>query len=189
MLIEKYCDVCKNSIHCCIFKNGGFVFVTPKNAKAIKKKINKDYSYFLEYSPFDRNIVEVLRTCDPSAEGGMRYLQLNKENRLLRLKTQKTGRCIFLKDSGRCKIYDVRPNVCRIFPFWVMRLLDNRIKIIEHGLDNKCGVLRSIAKPKVEIEDVLSKKDKLSLIKLFKAIEKEKNYVGTTKDQDKIRIR
>ncbi len=26
--------------------------------------------------------------------------------------------CIFLDESNRCKIYDVRPTQCRTFPFW-----------------------------------------------------------------------
>ncbi|EHQ34887.1 YkgJ family cysteine cluster protein [Methanoplanus limicola] len=29
------------------------------------------------------------------------------------------SRCIFLNESGRCRIYDIRPDICRTYPFMI----------------------------------------------------------------------
>lgn len=154
-------DCIKCGAKCCIFKNIGFSFVTLKNAEQIRRKTKKPYSYFLDYSPLSKNEVAMLRTCDPFLEGRMRYLQL-KHGRILRLKTKKGGKCIFLT-SERCEIYRIRPNICRIFPFWGIRLINRRIKIIEHGI-NKCSDINRLAKPETA-----------ALRRIFRDIEREFN--------------
>ena len=37
-------------------------------------------------------------------------------NRTFRLKQLAGGDCVFLDENRLCKIYDVRPNICRVFP-------------------------------------------------------------------------
>ncbi|MFB0561817.1 MAG: YkgJ family cysteine cluster protein [Candidatus Lokiarchaeia archaeon] len=31
------------------------------------------------------------------------------------------GKCIFLDENKTCKIYEIRPLICRCFPFWIER--------------------------------------------------------------------
>ncbi len=173
MSFIKICSRCNKKVHCCIFNDGGFVFASPKNARAIRQKIKKDYSYFLDYSPLPKNVVLDLKHSDPCLESSLRYSQLDSKSRILRLKTAKDGRCIFLGADGLCKIYSIRPNVCRIFPFWAMRLTSGRIKIIEHDLTHRCGAIESLAKEGCDIEESFSAKKKAELKKVFKNIEKE----------------
>jgi Fe-S-cluster containining protein len=173
MNFEINCRGCGKDAHCCIFEKGGFTFVSPKNAKDIKRKIKRDYSYFLDYSPLSKKVVDVLKNCDPALEGWMRYLQLDKENRILRLKTRKDGRCIFLGNNGRCRIYIIRPNICRIFPFWGMRLTNGRIKVIMHDVNPKCSAIKFFAKLHEDIEKALPISERIEIIKIFRDIEKE----------------
>lgn len=173
MDFESNCKRCGKDAHCCIFEKGGFTFTCPKNAKDIKRKINKDYSYFLDYSPLSKKVVDMLRNCDPALEGRMRYLQLDRENRILRLKTRKGGRCIFLGNNGRCKIYSIRPNICRIFPFWGIRLTNGRIKVIGHDVNPKCSAIKSLAKRHGDIEKALPSYEITAIRKIFRGIEKE----------------
>lgn len=34
------------------------------------------------------------------------------------IRIEETGRCAFLDQANRCRIYAVRPNQCRTYPFW-----------------------------------------------------------------------
>lgn len=177
MNFEKHCKKCRKGEHCCIFEDdSGFVFVGIKDAKNIKKKTNQDYSYFLDYSPSPKKMVYSLKTDDPSLEGRLRYKQLDKKNRLLKLKTQKEGRCIFLNDSNLCDIYEVRPNICKIFPFWAMKLNNGKTKIISHGIDPGCGIIRALYKQFPDIEQVLDKSEIKKIKKVFSAIKREHIY-------------
>ena len=161
------CKKCRKD--CCIFKNNsGFTFVGLSDARAIKRRIRKDYIYFLDYSPLPNIIVRKLKYDDPSLEGEMRYSQLDK-NRILRLKT-KDGRCIFLNDYGKCDIYSIRPNICRIYPFWAIKLNSGRIRVIAHDAYPKCSIIKSRTKLDFPI---LSKQKVQAIIKIFRKIEKE----------------
>ncbi|MFA6889369.1 MAG: YkgJ family cysteine cluster protein [Candidatus Woesearchaeota archaeon] len=156
------CTTCKKNDHCCIFNRDGFCFVGLKNAEKIKKKINKDYSYFLDYSPLSKKLINELKTDDPVLEGALRYKQLD-EGKILRLKTQKNGRCIFLQKNGKCAIYDIRPNICKIFPYWVMKLTNGKMKVIAHDPFFKCNIFK----------DILPKQEITNLKKVFKEIQRE----------------
>ncbi len=177
MYYNKFCCACAKDVHCCTFNNkSGFTFVGTNDAKKIKNKTKKEYSEFLDYSPVPSNIVSVLKNDDPSLEGKLRYSQLDKENRLLRLKTKKDGTCVFLDEKKRCTIYNIRPNICRIFPFWAMKLLSGKIKIIEHDEEPKCGIVKSKNKKYEDIEEGLSEKEKKEIKTLFREIKKENKY-------------
>ncbi len=166
MNLNKYCKACKKEVHCCIFKNNsGFTFVGIKDAKRIKDKTKKEYNEFLDYSPLPEKLIAELKCDDPSLEGALRHSQLNNK-RLLRLKIKKDGRCIFLDDSGKCQIYIIRPNVCKIFPFWAMRLENKKIKVIEHDVYPKCPLVKK----------ALLNKQKSLIKKIFRDIEKEDIY-------------
>jgi Fe-S-cluster containining protein len=167
MDFKKHCKTCSPKKHCCIFKeNIGFTFFSLSNAKEIKKKIKKDYSFFLDYSPLPKKTIKLLKEGDPALEGYLRYSLLDKMGRLLRLKTKRDGRCIFLNDDKKCEIYDIRPNICKIYPFWAVRLIDDSIKVIAHDPESGCPALENL-------DETLSKKEINSIKKLFRLIEKE----------------
>lgn len=178
MDFRHYCKNCNRYAHCCIFKNKfEFAFVGLNDAKRIKRFIKKDYNYFLDYSPLPKSVVKRLREGDPSLEGTLRYKQLDK-NRLLRLKSKKDKRCIFLDKNNCCEIYEVRPNICKIYPFWAMKLINGRIKIVPHGTESKCNNLTFINKNWEDVEKGLSKKEILDIKKVFsKIVNENKNYV------------
>jgi Fe-S-cluster containining protein len=172
---ETHCKVCKKDVHCCIFKKDtGFTYVGIKDAEKIKKRIKKDYSYFLDYSPLPKKILTALKNDDPVLEGSLRFSQLDKEKRILRLKTKKDGRCIFLNDNGRCDIYSIRPNICKIFPFWAIRLTNGKLKVIEHDIAPRCLIIKSLNKKDKDIEKALPKKEISRIKKIAKDIVKEK---------------
>ncbi|MDP2749319.1 MAG: YkgJ family cysteine cluster protein [Nanoarchaeota archaeon] len=196
---ENNCKKCQKDAHCCIFKkNVGFTFVGIKDAKRIKQLIKKDYDYFLDYSPVSKEIVVCLKNCDPALEGALRYSQLDKHNNILRLKTKKDGRCIFLDKQNHCDIYSIRPNICRIYPFWAVELIDGKIKVIPHDIQSKCGVIKSLVKrqnneqKEKEIDEILSREEKSEIKKIFKQIKMEdlfykKNIIKFIKDNDLIK--
>jgi len=47
------------------------------------------------------------------------------------LMSGRNGKCVFLSDNG-CKIFDARPGMCRIFPFWFKEEGDEIKITIEH---------------------------------------------------------
>lgn len=170
MYFEGNCKECRKDWHCCIFKNNsGFAFVGIQDARNIKRRIKKDYSYFLDYSPLPKKVINLLRYEEPALEGKIRYSQLDKGS-LLRLRTKKDGMCIFLNDYGKCEIYSIRPNVCKIFPFWAMKLTNGRIKVIEHDAYPKCSIVTK------DIGKNISRKKVLTIKKIFRKIEKENDY-------------
>jgi Fe-S-cluster containining protein len=174
MEYKSKCGMCGEESHCCIFKSSSeFAFVGIRTARDIKKKTGKDYSYFLDYSPLPKKAVNALRDDDPALEGMMRYQQLDK-NRILRLKAKKDGRCIFLGDNGCCSIYSFRPNICRMFPFWAIKLTDRSVKVIRHDFDIECGAISHVSE---EVEEHISKKEIQAIKKLFNDMIKEnKDY-------------
>ena len=46
-----------------------------------------------------------------------RYL-VRYDDKIKSLSIEKDGRCTFLGDNNRCRIYPVRPQQCRSYPFW-----------------------------------------------------------------------
>jgi Fe-S-cluster containining protein len=43
-----------------------------------------------------------------------------------RMKKRKSGRCVFLNENDRCSIYEIRPLICRFFPFELKDLGEER---------------------------------------------------------------
>lgn len=174
---EITCNNCPKDAHCCVFeKNKGFVFVGIKDAEKIRKKTKHDYSYFLDYSSLPKSVVNILRTDDKLAEGGVRYSQLDKNGSLLRLKKQKNGKCIFLNQKKLCEIYSIRPNICRIYPYWAIKLINGKIKIIPHDFESKCKLIKTNLKKQKDIEQIINKKEAAEIKRTFKKIIEEDKY-------------
>jgi Fe-S-cluster containining protein len=174
-IFESYCKICKKNVHCCIFKhNAGFTFVGLQDAKKIKRKIRKEYTHFIDYSVLPIRTINALKNNDAVLEGALRYDQLDQESRLLRLKTKEDGRCIFQNDVGKCDIYSARPKICRIYPFWAIRLTDGTLKIITHDPYPRCGIIKRILSQNKnnnhDIESALSKKQRIEIKKTFNQI-------------------
>jgi len=149
------CLKCKS--HCCV---GGFAFVGINDAKKIKKFTGLDYKEFLDYSKLSKKVLKMLKEDDPVLEGTLRY-SLVKDGRLLRIKNDK--KCFFFK-NGKCSIYSVRPKICRIYPYWCVKLISGRIKVIEHDSENTCAIC--------DVDNV----DETEIKKLFNDILKEAKY-------------
>lgn len=170
-LFESFCKRCRKNAHCCIFKGKSeFAFVSAKDAKKIKRAIKKEYDYFLDYSPFPKKIINELKNEDPTLEGALRLSQL-KDNRILRLKSKKDRRCIFLNDYEKCDIYQIRPNICRIYPFWAIKLNNKKIKIIPHNTPSECNFIKSLGE---DIEKNLPQKEIRAIKAIFRDIQKER---------------
>jgi Fe-S-cluster containining protein len=174
MYFAKYCQNCKKSTHCCVFEDKkGFTFLTPSDAKAISDFTGLAPRDFVQYTPLSKDVILDLETCDEVKEGSLRATQLDSKGRILRLKTRENGRCIFLQDDGKCGIYGVRPNICRIYPFWAMRLLDDKIKVIRHDVIPTCPIIRSLEKKTDDVELVLTPKRIEIVTELYVRILKE----------------
>jgi Fe-S-cluster containining protein len=200
MDFKKECSRCKRDAHCCVFKKNkdgvaGFVFIDLKDAATIKKKTGKKYSEFLDFSPLSSKIVSEMKSGDPSLEGAMRYALLDKKskdckNRLLRLNVQKNGNCIFLNSEGLCDIYDVRPKICRIYPFWAMTLIDGKLKVIRHEPYSKCRVIKALqgkSGENTDLETLIPKKETSRIKKAIIDVNKDnvhyKEHIDEFKDR------
>jgi Fe-S-cluster containining protein len=190
MNFKAICKRCKESVHCCIFKNfSGFTFVGKEDAKAIKIKTKKEYAQFLDDSPLPAKVITLLKHDDPCLEGALRHSQLDKDKRIPRLKTKKDGRCIFLDNQGDCKIYSIRPKICRIYPFWGIMLNNGKLKIIEHDTNPRCPIIKMIKRKDDDIEKVLSKSYILNLQRIFRSIQKEDcNYQKNNKKNSNLKV-
>jgi Fe-S-cluster containining protein len=187
MNFENHCKICQRNVHCCIFKKKeGFAFVSIKNAEEIKQKTGKKYTEFLDYSPLPKKIVDAMQHEDFYLEGAMRIKLLDQNNRLLRLKIKENEHCIFLNDKRRCAIYNIRPHICRIYPFWTIKLLSGKLKVIKHDENPKCGIIKELQKmsgDKTDFEKALKNKQVKEIKEIMKNIEKENIHYKKNIDQ------
>ena len=177
-MVKDYCKNCKKENHCCVFLNdtSGFVFVSIKEVNKIKKHTKQEYDKFVEYKKLSKRFINWIKKEDPSLEGYMRYKQI-VNGKIPALKTKKNGECIFLNKEKKCSIYDTRPNICKMYPYWGIKLNDGKIVIIKHDHESNCNYLK---KP-------LSIKEKYDLVETFKAIKSdEKSYKKDIKKLNKL---
>ncbi len=81
------------------------IFVGVVEAVKIHKKTGLKYSAFLSYTKFDEwQYIEAFSELIPS---GKTLAFIRKPD----------GACIFHAETG-CQIFDIRPLICRVFPFW-----------------------------------------------------------------------
>ncbi len=89
---ESTCKKC--NARCCI--GDGYVFLSEEDIFRITEFLNITRERFLDLYTTKFN---------------GRYVLID-----LVIKGEK--RCVFLNDNYKCEIYPVRPNQCKIFPFW-----------------------------------------------------------------------
>jgi len=165
-MVKDICSRCPRFIHCCKFDTSGFVFIGIKDAVKISSKFNLKYKDFLEFKQLPAKTRYLLSRSPKHSEGYLRFKQLVK-GKLLVLKTRKNNDCIFYDDG--CKIYDSRPLICRIYPYWFF--LGEKRHIIAHGEDSGCMMLKES-----EGLAILKKNESEKIIKLSKDIEAEDKY-------------
>lgn len=114
---NQVCQNCREpKINCCHYENAneGFVFIGINEAKQIKEKTGLKFHEFLDFSRLPEEVIKKRnKSKSPSREF---YSKLFLDNRILRLKNLK--KCVFLQSNCKCSIYDFRPSICRVFPFW-----------------------------------------------------------------------
>jgi len=128
---ESICSQCAqhklNCKDCCTSpfegKNPGFILTLPDIARIVKRtKLNPDlFCRIVEHTDDDYDE-------DEEIEGRIGdMIEFNNKTILM----NGDGKCSFLGKKG-CNIFDIRPSMCRIFPFWFEEDKD-KIKItIEH---------------------------------------------------------
>ena len=85
---------CTQCGKCCLTGGDYYVYLTAAESEAIRNRLQLSRSWF------HRRYLGRL-------EAGERVLASGKD-----------ARCIFLDDSGQCRVYSVRPLQCRTYPFW-----------------------------------------------------------------------
>lgn len=85
---------CTGCARCCVAGNGYFVYLDNATAGRIRSYLCLSAGWFRR-----------------------RYLMKTDAGDTV-LSCQADGRCIFLQDDSRCRIYPVRPLQCRTYPFW-----------------------------------------------------------------------
>ena len=115
------CLNCEN--HCCI---GDYAtFLTLNDAKRISEETGIPVDEFCFYAPIcadKEGHEELMQSKDHT------YFDFSQSGNILQLKANKDKSCFFLKDK-KCAIYNTRPLICRIFPFWYKKV-KNEINII-----------------------------------------------------------
>jgi Fe-S-cluster containining protein len=132
-----HCLNCPKDVFCCSYdESEGFVFVGLDTARNIKAATGKEFKEFLDYSKLSKEIIDDCRDDTERSEGRLRYAEM-KDGKILRLKMH-GGDCIFCK-KDLCTIYDVRPFICRMYPYWFEKKGD-KINIILHDDESECAI-------------------------------------------------
>jgi len=85
---------CTRCGRCCIAGDGYHVYLGANEATGIREYLGLSTGWFRR-----------------------RYLQRTDAGDLVAA-SQADGRCIFLGEDDRCRVYPVRPAQCRTYPFW-----------------------------------------------------------------------
>ncbi|HQU15900.1 MAG: YkgJ family cysteine cluster protein [Gammaproteobacteria bacterium] len=85
---------CTQCGRCCTGGGDYYVFVNDAEAEQIHRHLGLSQSWFRR-----------------------RYLARTASGERV-LASHSDGRCTFLEDDGRCRVYDARPTQCQTYPFW-----------------------------------------------------------------------
>jgi len=129
------CHVCHDEEEkgCCSDE----IFVTVHDLKRISKKTGLDVDKIAKYKKPKKDLLELWRDND-DLKGFL------LKDKLLIMKG-KDHDCLFLGDDG-CEIFNIRPGVCRMFPFWFDEAkngkLSLRIDLSESYRDDWCLICK-----------------------------------------------
>jgi Fe-S-cluster containining protein len=157
--------MCHQKIFCCINprKEEGFVTISIEDAKKIREKTGKKFQDFLDYSKLSK---KALQSCEDDKENS----EIIKEGRVLRLKMGKDGRCVFLKNN-QCSVYEIRPLLCRMYPFWYRKTKSGKIEIELFDRNEPCRMSKANTS-KLKIP----RKEMAILKKIARKMEKETKH-------------
>lgn len=101
----------------CCDQPGGVVFLTKIDVQRMADEHEQSFDEFIE------------QYCTESMNG-----------RIVLKSDEKSGVCIFLKDTKQCSIYSVRPQQCKAFPWWAENLHSeqkwNETKLLCPGIES-----------------------------------------------------
>jgi len=98
---------CRHCLHCC---TDLVALPTPWDVIRIAKATGEHPRKFVEFLPSDE--VDEVEKKDPT------WLKCHGERFIMALKRHPKRGCYFVtRKKGKCKIYEVRPILCRLFPF------------------------------------------------------------------------
>ena len=113
--MSDYCLKCaKKREDCC--RTDYAKFTTLEDAERIASFLNAPINEVAVYSSLSDN--DVKTELFKNKTHGYYYDFADKDKKVLQLKKKEDGSCVFLDDNGACKIYPVRPLICRVYPFW-----------------------------------------------------------------------
>ena len=163
------CLDCKKKYHCCINpKSKGYVMVNIDEAMRLKQITGLDYDDFLTFSKLPKKLVTDSKNDIISTEARFRS-DMMIDGKILRLKTKNNDECIFL-ENGKCSVYDIRPTICQLYPYWFEEVKGKVELIIHQG----CEYCKLIDEDHEHTK--LTVKQKNDLIKTAKRVIKQKNH-------------
>lgn len=126
MVLEYYCKSCESN--CC--KNWT-IFTTIEDIRRIAQFTKKNPAEYSEFSKIpDWEILEY------SQKAKFHFYNLAESGFILQLKKIGNNRIFLAKN--RCQIYNVRPYICRLYPYWFVRQKNCFIIIPCIGYKNVC---------------------------------------------------
>jgi hypothetical protein len=140
------CDEC--AACCC----DTIPIITDRDIRRITKETGK--------RPLDFVKLYSERKVEIGPERGSGFVNMAHGKRIMGLK-QKNEQCIFLSRDKRCTIYEVRPFVCRTYPFDIKLDQNGKITAIgfhekaSHGKDICTAVARVVAVDRYLVEDTM----------------------------------
>lgn len=137
-----YCSKCTRKNHCCSNPDEeGFITVGIKSAEHIKKATGLEFAEFLNYTKLKPKTIAECKNDKLNSEGRLRFSMISN-NSILRMRMKSNGKCIFLNKKNQCAIYECRPNICKMYPFWYKRNSKNKVKITLHNTESNCLLLK-----------------------------------------------
>ena len=118
---------CRQCVHCCT-GDPGTIYVNDEEIRSISRHLKMARNKFVQ-----------------------KYLYPFKDSFSIREKPN--GDCVFYRKTG-CRIYSVRPQQCRTYPFWIENLRTE--KRWQHTQKECPGAGRGRLYPKARILDLLS---------------------------------
>jgi len=110
-------------------------FLTLKDARRIADFLGEEIDSFALYG--DLNEKDKEEYIYIHRHQSYYYDLTMRDGKLLQLREKSDGSCFFQAGDGRCRIYPVRPLICRTYPFW---LADDG-ELIFDGCSSDCRIV------------------------------------------------
>lgn len=132
--MSNYCLECsKRGLDCC--REAHAKFLTLKDARRIADFLGEEIDSFALYG--DLNEKDKEEYIYIHRHQSYYYDLTMRDGKLLQLREKSDGSCFFQAGDGRCRIYPVRPLICRTYPFW---LADDG-ELIFDGCSSDCRIV------------------------------------------------